>query len=136
MKILIERVYLKTSTPGSWYLGHDKEFLLCKTLELPWLDNERNKSCIPEGNYIMVKEEKSAKHLYPHFRILDVPNRSGILIHRLTYVKHLLGCIGVGGAHKDLNEDGVPDIVDSGTTLEKLYLSHDNEIHLLIREKK
>lgn len=136
MKILIERVYLETSTPGSWYLGHDKEFLLCKTLELPWKENNRNVSCIPEGSYIMVKEATSTKHPYPHFRILNVQDRSGILVHRLTYVKHLLGCIGVGSAHTDLNADGTPDIIDSTLTLEKLYLSHDSEIHLLIRKKK
>lgn len=135
MKILIERVKLETSTPGSWYLGHDKQFLLCKTLELPWLDNANNISCVPNGDYIMVKEEHSPKHKYPHFRILAVPGRRGILVHWLTYVSDLLGCIGVGSAHKDLNKDGIPDIIDSRITLDKLYKTHPNEIHLLIRDK-
>jgi hypothetical protein len=136
MKIVIERVYLETETLGSWFLGEDGIFLLAKTMELPWKDNARSISCIPEGTYKMVREAFTVKHPYPHFRILDVPNRSGILVHKITYVKDLRGCIGVGSAFKDLNSDGVPDIIGSTDTLDKLYRSHSDVVELIIRKKQ
>lgn len=138
MTITIERVYLEDRTVGSWYLGKDGAgcgiFLLCKTLELPWKDNKRSVSCIPEGEYKMVREAWTAKHPYPHFRILNVTGRSGILVHRITYVKHLLGCIGVG-EFAYLDGDNLPDIASSSATLNKLYNSHDEIIDLCITKK-
>lgn len=132
MKILIERIELETESIGTMYLGHNKEFLLCKTLELPWRDNKRNVSCIAVGDYLMVKEATSPKHKYEHFRILNVYGRSGILIHIVNYVKDLKGCIGVGSIHKDLNLDSVPDVADSTKTLEKLYSALPEVCHLKI----
>jgi hypothetical protein len=135
MKIIIERVKLETVTLGSWYLG-DKIFLLAKTLELPWRDNARSISCIPNGSYKLVKELHTVKHPYPHFRIPHVPNRTGILVHRVNFRRHLLGCIGVGSAFKDIDVDGELDIIDSTATLQKLYDSHDEVCDLIIRDKE
>ncbi len=52
-KIIIERTYLHDATLGDAYvLDADKSVIFrFKTLELPWKDNERGKSCIPEGTY-------------------------------------------------------------------------------------
>lgn len=138
MQVVIERVYLEDRTVGSWYLGKDGSgsgiFLLCKTLELPWKDNKRSISCIPEGNYKMIKEATSPLHKYPHFRILNVEGRSGILVHKITFVKHLKGCIGVGN-FAYIDNDNLPDIKDSGATLRNLYNSHDDIIDLCITRK-
>lgn len=46
---------------------------------------------------------------------------SAILMHRITYVKDLLGCIGIGGKFQDLNGDGVPDMIESGKTLQEMW---------------
>jgi len=124
MKVVIERVYLETETLSSLYVldgALDTVIYQCKGMELPWKENKRSISCIPEGEYTVVKEEFTEKHQYPHFRVLDVKGRSGILWHKITYVKDLKGCLGIGGAFQDLNKDGVPDIVSSGVTLQKLY---------------
>lgn len=51
----------------------------CVTLELPWRDNRRNVSCIPEGRY-RVEWSRSGR-FGEVYRVLDVPGRSGILIH-------------------------------------------------------
>lgn len=51
----------------------------CFMLELPYFDNKRNISCIPDGDYIC-KIVKSPRFGYV-FGLLDVPNRSHILIH-------------------------------------------------------
>jgi hypothetical protein len=131
-QVVIERVYLPTETLGSWYVDGQ---MTCKTMELPWKDNQNSISCIPEGTYDCVKEAESNHHKYPHFRILNVPKRTGILVHKITYVSGLQGCIGVG-EFKDLNGDNVPDIVNSGINLQKLYDMLPDKFKLTIRKKK
>lgn len=66
--------------------------LICETIELPWRDNKRNISCIPEGAYSLVKRM--------HFRhglqlaVVNVPNREAILIHPANFaLRELQGCI-------------------------------------------
>lgn len=133
MNVYILRVYLPTETLGSMYL-EDGTFL-AKTLELPWKDNQRSISCIPEGTYDAIKQPPKEGRNYPYFRLLDVPNRSGILIHRITYVSGLKGCIGLGGAFKDLNNDCVPDVINSAVTLQKLIDTLPDSFKLTIKKK-
>jgi hypothetical protein len=90
----------------------------CKTMELGWNDNRRRVSCIPVGNYV-VKRRHSEKYKQ-HFHILNVPNRDFILIHPANYSRQLLGCVGVGEAHIDIDKDGLKDITNSKKTMEKL----------------
>lgn len=67
--------------------------------ELPWRDNERSKSCIPEGLY-QVSWHKSPRFGFV-YRISNVPNRSEILFHSgnyagnndLGYLSHSHGCL-------------------------------------------
>ena len=60
------------------------------TLEPPWLNNQRNISCIPYGQYL-VRRNKTGKHQY--YEILNVPNRDNIEIHKGVLPKHSDGCI-------------------------------------------
>lgn len=123
---LLERVYLPTETLGSIYDPHAG--LVAKSMELPWADNQNNISCVPEGIYEVTKEPPIPandprgfkERKYWHFRFKSVPKRKGILIHKITYVKDLQGCIGVGGKFVDLNKDGVPDIADSTIALQHM----------------
>jgi hypothetical protein len=131
-KVIIERVKLPTETLGSLYVD---KVLQAKTMELPWRENAHNTSCIPNGLYKVVKEAYTEKHPYPHFRVLGVPDRGGILWHKITYVKDLLGCTGIGGSFADLNKDSVPDIVDSGKTLQKLYDMLPAEFWVLYKDR-
>ncbi len=62
------------------------------TLELPYLNNEKNISCIPLGAYECVRHW-SRKFPYQHLQLLGVPARSGILIHAGNTVKDTTGCI-------------------------------------------
>ena len=99
----------------------------CDTIELPWLNNAPQISCIPTGKYKVVYRE-SAK--YPrHYHVLNVPNRDFILIHQANYVgsknpkthkPDLLGCIGVGNGYGDITGDGVVELLQSGVTLKKI----------------
>lgn len=64
------------------------------TLENPWKDNQREISCIPEGDYL-VKPYSSQK--YPDvYELQEVPDRSKILIHVGNYEKDTKGCILLG----------------------------------------
>jgi hypothetical protein len=132
MDVKIERVYLPTETLGSFFIDGK---MICKTMELPWRQNQRSISCIPEGVYDVIKQPPKADRPYPYFRFTNVPGRSGILIHRITYVSGLKGCIGVGKEFKDLNKDGVPDIIRSGEALSELIALLPDRFTILIQNK-
>jgi hypothetical protein len=137
----MERVYLPTETLGSIYAPDGS--LVCKTMELPWKNNAQNISCIPEGVYVLKKMQPGFGRDYVYFRFMHVPGRninralgmSTILIHKITYVKDLQGCIGVGGRHVDLNKDGVPDMIDSGKKLQWMAENMPEEFELEITKK-
>ena len=71
------------------------------TLELPWRNNAKRKSCIPDGEYIC-KRVKSPK-FGDTFQIMNVPKRSHILFHKGNRVRDLLGCVAVGEQFDHLN---------------------------------
>ena len=55
---------------------------ICFTLELPWLGNRQNVSCIPEGSFNCAYLPRSASGRYRKvWHVEDVPGREGILIH-------------------------------------------------------
>jgi hypothetical protein len=132
MIVEIQRVYLPTEVLGSFYIDGA---LACKTLELAWRDNKRSVSCIPEGTYKVKKEPPKEGRPYPYFRLMNVPGRSGILIHRGVFTHHSKGCILVGTAFTDWNKDNVPDLADSTNALNKLIELLPNEFDLVIKKK-
>lgn len=117
---LTRKEFLDKQTLGRLSLeDHLGEVLYeCYTLELPWKDNERKVSCIPEGEYKVVPRW-SAK-FKEHFHILDVPNRTWILFHAGNYRTQIEGCILVGSGLVDINGDGYLDVTNSRSTLQKL----------------
>ena len=89
MEILLERMYFPEGTNGVLSLN-GKE--ICKTIELPWKNNETRVSCIPEGNYF-IKKRYSQKFQW-HLVIENVQNRSLILFHPANNaLQELNGCI-------------------------------------------
>jgi hypothetical protein len=50
-------------------------------------------------------------------------------------VKDLLGCIGVGGRFQDLNGDDVPDMVESGKTLQWMHDNLPDQFSIKITKK-
>jgi hypothetical protein len=67
---------------------------ICRTYELPWRDNERNISCIPSGIYDCRIRYSSTKGR--SFEVLNVKDRSDILIHVGNTHVDTEGCILVG----------------------------------------
>lgn len=142
VEITIQRTYTKEQTLGNGTLSIDGEVRLrFKTLELPWLNNEKQVSCIPANQYKVVvrTSDKYKRHLH----ILNVPNRDFILIHHGNYAgsknpntgkSDILGCILVGKLHNDLNGDGIKDITHSTSTIKQIMslIKDDDTIKISI----
>lgn len=120
MKATIHRRHFESKqTLGEFCLQKNgKTIFECKTLELPWLNNTVQKSCIPAGKYQVVT--RFSPKFKNHFHVLDVPGRTWILIHSGNYFTDILGCILVGDKFNDLNGDGLRDVTNSKNTLQKL----------------
>lgn len=124
MEIVIDRLYQvplinPKETLGVLYLIEDNEVVFeCKTLELPWKNNDNEVSCIPSGKYKVTFYNSPTKGevLLLH----NVPNRSMIEIHYGNYYTQILGCILVGKSHTKINNDAVIDISKSKYTLDKI----------------
>ena len=99
--LIIRDTFTEVSTIGNLYL--DGEWL-CDTLENPYLNNQRNISCIPEGQYkvrLRTARESATKD-YLHLLVQDVPDRSLILFHSGNTAKDTRGCVLVGiGTEQD-----------------------------------
>jgi|TARA_R110002110_G_scaffold15169_4_gene68742 hypothetical protein len=105
--LLIRDTFSKKSTLGELFLNGER---MCDTLENPWLDNQRNISCIPEGEYRVRLRlpRESATREYLHLLVQDVPNRNYVLFHRGNYPKDTRGCILVGlGSEQDVVHNSV-----------------------------
>lgn len=133
MKVLIRRFsHEEEQTLGYGIVFNENngvKYSFC-TLELPWRNNERRISCIPVGTYRVVK--RWSEKYKDHFHVLDVPNRSFILLHSGNYNRHTLGCILVGKKHVDIDGDGVRDITSSSATMKHLNEILPDEFELTI----
>lgn len=84
------------------------------TVERPWKGNEPYLSCIPEGVY----------DLWPHngrryknvWQVMNVPERTAILIHEGNYPTDVQGCISIGMRLFDT----VVGVADSRKAMKKL----------------
>ena len=101
-----------------------------KTLELAWKNNQKQISCIPIGDYKVKK--RWSKKFGNHFHILDVPNRSYILIHCANFYTQLRGCVAVGDDLSYINGDNEIDVVNSTKTLKELLKMMPNDFNLKI----
>ena len=89
MVLTLKRNYFPEGTNGKLECEGK---LICNTIELPWKNNERRVSCVPEGKYFLSKRY-SKKHKW-HIEVRNVAGRSGILFHPANNaMKELNGCI-------------------------------------------
>ena len=120
--------YSNKQTIGRIHLLNDKDTVIESyySLELPDKNNKKRISCIPEGSYM------AHKHTSPKFGkclwIKDIPNRSEVLIHRGNYYTDILGCILIGSDLKDINKDGVLDLVNSSNSVKSLLKMINQDI--------
>ena len=131
--LLIRDTFSKESTLGELFLNGER---ICDTLENPWVDNQRNISCIPEGVYPVRLRlpRESATRDYLHLLVQEVPNRDWILFHRGNTAKDTSGCILVGlGSQRDVVNNSrlamdllIKEILNLGGT----------NINLIIKKKR
>ncbi len=89
MELELIRTYFRKGTDGDLF-HNDK--LVCHTIELPWIDNLKQVSCIPEGRYEL-RKRYSEKFKW-HIEVVGVPKRDFILIHPYNNaMKEAKGCI-------------------------------------------
>jgi hypothetical protein len=89
MELVLKRAYFKEGTNGTLFCS---DTFLCHTIELPWINNKRNISCIPEGQYEI--EPRFSKRFQHHLILKNVKGRSFILFHPANDAKiDLQGCI-------------------------------------------
>ena len=90
-RVNMVRSYGAQSTISEIYLPNGDVIF---SLENPWLNNQRNVSCIPEGIYLCKWLERSGSGKYKKvWHVQDVVNRTGILFHAGNYPRHTMGCI-------------------------------------------
>ncbi|GIZ09385.1 DUF5675 family protein [Flavobacterium sp. UMI-01] len=89
MRLILNRTYFPEGTNGKLQCEGK---LICYTIELPWKNNEKQVSCIPEGKYF-IRKRYSQKFKW-HLEVIDVQNRSFILFHTANNaLRELNGCI-------------------------------------------
>ena len=130
--LIIRDTFTEKSTIGTLFINGES---FCDTLENPYINNKRNISCIPEGQYKVRLRlaRESASRDYLHLLVQDVPNRDWILFHRGNTAKDTSGCILVGnGREQDAVENSrlAMDLVIK----EILNLGGEN-INLIIKNK-
>ena len=130
--LIIRNTFTDVSTIGNLYL--DGEWL-CDTLELPYLDNQRSISCIPEGQYKvrLRTARESATRDYLHLLVQDVPNRDYILFHIGNSAKDTRGCVLVGiGTEQDFVKNST---LAMGLLMKEILNLGGTNINLIIKNK-
>ena len=130
--LIIRDTFTKESTIGKLFINGES---FCDTLENPYINNKRNISCIPEGQYKVRLRlaRESATRDYLHLLVQDVPNRDWILFHRGNTAKDTSGCILVGlGSQQDVVNNSV--LAMDLLIKEVLNLGGEN-INLIIKNK-
>ena len=97
-----------------WLLEGDYE---CHGISRPWKSNKRNVSCIPEGVYNLELVD-SPRFGKGSIAIVNVPDRSYILIHAANLARELRGCEAPGTRWGSL--EGVPAVLNSRAALSRL----------------
>ena len=67
----------------------------CYSVERPWRNNAPRESCIPEGQYKLIKG-RFHRGNYDCYELQSVPGRSLIKIHRGNTMEDVVGCIALG----------------------------------------
>lgn len=89
MEIELIRQYHRNGVNGVLYARGGK---IGETIELPWRNNMRRVSCIPEGRY-KLRKRYTVKFGW-HCWVENVPGRDGILIHAFNdALQESKGCI-------------------------------------------
>ena len=132
MEAVLIRRYFEDRTLGhlTFFDKEGNELARFFTLELPWRDNEKNESCIPEDIYDVIPF--SSKIHVDAYEVINVDGRDVILIHTGNFTKDTKGCILIGLCGADIDGDGNIDIGKSRAALNRLNNITDRKSFKLI----
>ena len=83
---------IEDGTFGVFFADYDIPFAL--TLERNWVQNKKEESCIPMGDYIC---QRIVSPKYGDvFEVINVPQRTHILVHKGNVEDDSKGCILIG----------------------------------------
>lgn len=127
--VILTRTCLPTYTLGEILMPDGVTTF--QTLELPFRDNKRNISCIPEGRYMCRKI--CSQKFGETFEVCGVPNRSEILFHQGNYTTSTRGCILVGERWAPAQEM----LQDTKLAMSKFMsiLKNDDTFELIIKRR-
>ncbi|MFW5490414.1 MAG: DUF5675 family protein [Desulfovibrio sp.] len=120
-RLLLDRLEQTANGTFGFVTGLDASLF---SLELPWRDNEPNRSCIPQGKYTC--ELVNSPRFGRVYEVKDVPGRTHILIHPGNFAGDVdsglrsdsEGCILLGLRRAVFN--GQPGIASSRLALQML----------------
>lgn len=125
MELELLREYDPEGTNG------EVKLVVCNTIELPWLQNRRSVSCIPEGRYELKKRVTAKRG--QHLLVVEVKGRDGILFHPANDArKELRGCIapvtihtgpGKGSQSRLANEKLKTLVLEAMERKEKVFIT-------------
>lgn len=128
--VTIKRMYTPWATVGDVLLYDGRTQVALWSLELPWLNNRRSVSCIPEGIYTC-KKYSSPKYKDTYI-VQGVPERTHILFHKGNTTADTEGCILLGSAGM-IAENRIK-IIQSGVAFRCFmsFIGDDEEFELII----
>ena len=115
MELVLKRSYFEKGTNGALFVNGQ---FLCFTIELPWRENQRNISCIPEGTYdVKLRTTGGFNNRYSQkfgnpwhkgmLHVQDVPGFEYILIHTGNTDENTMGCLLVADtSQQNITKDG------------------------------
>ena len=101
------------------------------SLELPFLENKKQISCIPTGTYRAIKTKSQSKGEV--LMLKQVPNRTSILVHVGNYSKDTLGCILLGRNIEFSEGTNEHYITQSRLTMSSLLSLCSDELFIVIK---
>lgn len=117
MDILIIREHHPLATPGTLrVIDRGITIFRCRTLELPWMNNQRRISRVPNGSYL-AKWEESGNFRTKLWELKGVPGRSEVKFHHGNFTSQIEGCVLLGIHTRDINQDTIPDVTSSRTAM-------------------
>ena len=109
---------------------------VCCIVERPWLNNQPNKSCIPEGTYNLQPHDspKFGKCYALNAATLGVtpygPSlRTHVLVHKANLVSQLQGCLAPGTGFGVVNNEWA--VMSSGVAFNVFMNELNNEVATL-----
>ena len=130
--MIAELLRLETSEAGTIGVLRLNKKVICYTFERPYLDNARNISSIPTGQYTCdrIQSPKFGKT----FEVKNVPGRSHILFHKGNKLGDTSGCILIGNKVMEYGDER--SILDSQTAFVNFLFALRNvdSFHLTIKE--